>query len=108
MVVGIDGSASSEAALGLAFEEADLRGAALRAVSVWQPSVFMLHGGKGAVQAQRRMLSETMAGWSPWYPDVPPGKFRQDPCGRPRHLRPREWPGPEAAPENGPGEALEQ
>ncbi|WP_442817800.1 universal stress protein [Streptomyces sp. NBC_01591] len=72
LVVGIDGSESSKAkaALGFAFEEADLRGAALRAVSVWQPPVFMLHDEKNAVQAQRRMLSETTASWSPWYPDV--------------------------------------
>lgn len=70
LVVGIDGSESSKVALGLAFEEADLRGAALRAVSVWQPPVFMLHDEKAAVEAQRRMLSETTAGWSLQYPDV--------------------------------------
>ncbi|WP_405890942.1 universal stress protein [Streptomyces sp. NBC_01527] len=70
LVVGIDGSESSKAALGLAFEEADFRGAALRAVSVWQPPVIMLHDAKAAVQAQRRMLSETTAGWSLKYPDV--------------------------------------
>ncbi|WP_413754516.1 universal stress protein [Streptomyces sp. R-74717] len=70
LVVGIDGSESSKAALGLAFEEADLRGAVLRAVSVWQPPVFMLHDEKVAVQAQRRMLSETTAGWPLRYPDV--------------------------------------
>ncbi|MGY3061682.1 nucleotide-binding universal stress UspA family protein [Streptomyces sp. TE3672] len=70
LVVGIDGSESSKAALGLAFEEADLRAAALRAISVWQPPVFMLHDEKDAVQAQRRMLSETTAGWSARYPGV--------------------------------------
>ncbi|MFF2331181.1 MULTISPECIES: universal stress protein [unclassified Streptomyces] len=69
-VVGIDGSESSEAALGLAFEEADLRGAALRTVSVWQPPVVMFHDEQVAVQAQRRMLCETTAGWSSKYPDV--------------------------------------
>ncbi|MGW0962136.1 universal stress protein [Streptomyces gelaticus] len=70
LVVGIDGSEFSKAALGLAFEEADLRGAALRAVSVWQPPIFALHDERDAVQAQRRMLSETTAGWSLKYPDV--------------------------------------
>lgn len=70
LVVGIDGSESSKAALGLAFEEADFRGAALRAVSVWQPPVITLHDAKAAVQAQRRMLSETTAGWSLKHPDV--------------------------------------
>ncbi|MCX4784932.1 universal stress protein [Streptomyces sp. NBC_01221] len=70
LVVGIDGSESSKAALGLAFEEADLRGAALRAVSVWQPPVVMFQDEQVAVQAQRRMLYETTAGWSSKYPDV--------------------------------------
>ncbi|MCX4781545.1 universal stress protein [Streptomyces sp. NBC_01264] len=70
LVVGIDGSESSKAALALALEEADLRGAALRAVSVWQPPVFPFHDEEAAVQAQRRMLSETTAGWSQKYPDI--------------------------------------
>ncbi|AKL64425.1 universal stress protein [Streptomyces sp. Mg1] len=70
LVVGIDGSESSKAALALAFEEADLRGAKLRAVSVWQAPVFLLYDEEVALQAQRRMLSETTAGWSQKYPDV--------------------------------------
>ncbi|MGW7456334.1 universal stress protein [Streptomyces sp. NPDC054797] len=70
LVVGIDGSESSKAALVLALEEADLRGAKLRAVAVWQPPVFLLHDEEVALQAQRRMLSETTAGWSQKYPDV--------------------------------------
>ncbi len=37
LVVGVDGSESSRAALALAFEEADLRRCALRAIAVWQP-----------------------------------------------------------------------
>uniref|UniRef100_A0AAU2K1Z1 Universal stress protein n=1 Tax=Streptomyces sp. NBC_00049 TaxID=2903617 RepID=A0AAU2K1Z1_9ACTN len=69
VVVGVDGSDSSRAALALAFEEADLRGAALRAVAVWQPPVFSLHE-EVALQGQRRMLSEATAGWSQKYPDV--------------------------------------
>lgn len=70
LVVGIDGSESSNAALALAFEEADLRGAALRAIAVWQPPVFLLHDEEVALQAQRRMLSEATAGWSQKYLDV--------------------------------------
>ncbi|MGW0752501.1 universal stress protein [Streptomyces sp. NPDC002587] len=70
LVVGIDGSESSKAALALAFEEADLRGAKLRAVSVWQAPVFLLHDEEEALQAQRRMLAETTAGWTQKYPDV--------------------------------------
>ncbi|MFE0657270.1 universal stress protein [Streptomyces sp. NPDC058876] len=70
LVVGIDGSESSRAALALAYEEADLRGAVLRAVAVWQPPVFLLHDEEVALRAQRRMLYETTAGWSQKYPDV--------------------------------------
>ncbi|MFI1280891.1 universal stress protein [Streptomyces sp. NPDC020858] len=71
VVVGIDGSASSKAALALAFEEADLRGAALRAIAVWQPPAFLFQDDEeAALQAQRRMLSEATAGWSQKYPDV--------------------------------------
>ncbi|WP_328924013.1 universal stress protein [Streptomyces sp. NBC_00190] len=70
LVVGIDGSESSKAALALAFEEADLRGAALRAIAVWQPPHFPLYDEEAALRAQRRMLSETTAGWSQKYPDV--------------------------------------
>ncbi|WP_405445898.1 universal stress protein [Streptomyces erythrochromogenes] len=70
LVAGIDGSESSKAALAVAFEEADLRGAKLRAVSVWQPPLFLLHDEEAALQGQRRMLSETTAGWSQEYPDV--------------------------------------
>ncbi|MFE9255213.1 universal stress protein [Streptomyces sp. NPDC006879] len=70
LVVGIDGSESAKAALALALEEADLRGAALRAVSVWQPPLFPFRDEEAELQAQRRMLSETTAGWSQKYPDV--------------------------------------
>lgn len=70
LVVGVDGSASSRAALALAFEEADLRRCALRAVAVWQPPVFTLHTGDTLFHAERRLLSETTAGWAEKYPDV--------------------------------------
>ncbi|WP_330334886.1 universal stress protein [Streptomyces sp. NBC_00536] len=70
LVVGIDGSESSKAALAVAFEEAGPRGAELRAVSVWHPPLFVLQEEEAAVRAQRRLLSETTAGWSQNYPDV--------------------------------------
>ncbi|MFE6155908.1 universal stress protein [Streptomyces sp. NPDC057889] len=70
LVVGIDGSESSKAALGLALEEAALRGAELHAISVWQPPVLLPHDEESAQQAQRRMLSEATAGWSQKYPDI--------------------------------------
>lgn len=71
LVIGVDGSPHSQAALAFAFEEAALRGAALRAIAVWQPPVFALHGEEAALQAQRALLAETTAGWSEKYPDVP-------------------------------------
>ncbi|MGW7311328.1 universal stress protein [Streptomyces sp. NPDC054835] len=70
LVVGVDGSESSRAALAWAFEEADLRRCALRAVAVWQPPVFTLHGGDTLFSAERRLLSETTAGWAERHPDV--------------------------------------
>ncbi|WP_406090299.1 universal stress protein [Streptomyces sp. NBC_01013] len=70
LVVGVDGSESSKEALTFAFEEADLRGCALRALAVWQPQVFSLRRGDEHLQAERRLLSETVAGWAEKYPDV--------------------------------------
>ncbi|MGW6484024.1 universal stress protein [Streptomyces sp. NPDC055059] len=70
VVVGIDGSESSKAALAFAYAEADLRGAELRAISVGQTPVFRLHDEEAALQSQRRMLHETTAGWPEKYPDV--------------------------------------
>ncbi|MFF3171958.1 universal stress protein [Streptomyces sp. NPDC057900] len=70
LVVGVDGSESSKAALVLAFEEAALRGCALRAIAVWQPPAFSLHRGDESLRAERRLLSETLAGWAEKYPDV--------------------------------------
>ncbi|MFF3608408.1 universal stress protein [Streptomyces sp. NPDC002463] len=70
LAVGVDGSESSRAALAWAFEEADLRRCALRAIAVWQPPVFSLHSGDTLFHTERRLLSETTAGWSQKYPDV--------------------------------------
>ncbi|WP_327418600.1 universal stress protein [Streptomyces sp. NBC_01233] len=70
VVAGIDGSASATAAVAFAFDEADLRGAALRVVCVWQRPVIMLDGEEVALRAQRSLLSETTAGLSDKYPDV--------------------------------------
>ncbi|MFJ6479845.1 MULTISPECIES: universal stress protein [unclassified Streptomyces] len=70
VVVGLDGSASATAALAFAFDEADLRGAALRVVCVWQPALFMPNDEEVALRAQRALLSEATAGLSDKYPDV--------------------------------------
>lgn len=70
LVVGVDGSQSSKSALALAFEEADLRGCALRAIAVWQSPVFSFHRDDTVFQAERRLLSATVAGGAEKYPDV--------------------------------------
>ncbi|MFJ7265316.1 universal stress protein [Streptomyces sp. NPDC099050] len=70
LVVGVDGSESSKTAMALAFQEASLRGCELHAISVWQPPVFSFQNETAAVGAQRRMLTETAAGWAHEYPDV--------------------------------------
>jgi nucleotide-binding universal stress UspA family protein len=76
VVVGIDGSPTSEAALAFAFEAADLRGVPLVAVHTW--SDYQLESTIGAVLEgeaidgdERRLLAERLAGWSEKYPDVP-------------------------------------
>jgi nucleotide-binding universal stress UspA family protein len=79
VVVGVDGSSGSAAAVGFAFDEADARGVPLTAVYAWEaPPRHNL--GPGArwrddpVQAQHeadRVLAEAVAGWAEKYPDVP-------------------------------------
>lgn len=78
IVVGVDGSAAGEAAVGLAFAEADLRGCNLVAVHAWSwpvahdashalPVVF----DEDAIQAgAERLVSEALAGWRERYPGV--------------------------------------
>ncbi|MCC0094484.1 universal stress protein [Streptomyces flavotricini] len=70
VVAGVDGSASATAALAFAFDEADLRGAALRVVCVWQRPLIMMDEEEVALRAQRTLLSEATAGLSEKYPDV--------------------------------------
>ncbi|MET3982814.1 universal stress protein [Streptomyces sp. PvR034] len=70
VVVAVDGSESSKAALAVAFEEASVRGCALRAISVWHQPLLSFQDENAGLQAQRRTLSETVAGWSQKYPDV--------------------------------------
>ncbi|MET9046498.1 universal stress protein [Streptomyces sp. NPDC004362] len=70
VVVGVDGSAPSVAAVEFAFEEAALRGAAVRALHVRHPGPL---AGADADTAQRegdRLLSGTMAGPGATHPDV--------------------------------------
>ncbi|MGW0885993.1 universal stress protein [Streptomyces sp. NPDC002671] len=69
-VVGVDGSEHSAAAVDLAFEEAALRGAELRALYVWQPGPLRILDEHEPQQEYRRLLSETVAGRHARYPDV--------------------------------------
>lgn len=70
VVVGVDGSESSRAAVAFAVEEAALRGAALRALWVWRRPVVSFADETEGLDERRRLLSETVAGWAEKYPDV--------------------------------------
>ncbi len=75
VVVGVDGSAVSEAALAFAFEEAAARQAQLHAVHVWWASAFeeslgsLVDWDAVAVEEQA-VLAERLAGWGAKYPEV--------------------------------------
>lgn len=78
VVVGVDGSPLSDAALGQAFEEAALRGAPLVAVHAWYDNEAIADVIDGArfgnvvpvADIERQVLTESIAGWSEKYPDV--------------------------------------
>ncbi|MFC7448206.1 universal stress protein [Rhodococcus daqingensis] len=78
VVVGVDGSEVSEAAVAVAFEEAATRHASLIAVHVWSDvSVQPCLGAtaddphwSGIQSFEEAVLSERLAGWTERYPDV--------------------------------------
>jgi nucleotide-binding universal stress UspA family protein len=79
VVVGVDGSEASEAAVELAFEEASLRGVDLVAVHTWteyaSDSAYayarqFVRDWDAIEGKQREMLAERLAGWQEKYPDV--------------------------------------
>ncbi|WP_305094134.1 universal stress protein [Prescottella sp. R16] len=78
VVVGIDGSPTSERATAVAFEEAALRGVPLVAIHAWSDTPHgTLAGGRNAIRdprafedAEHEVLSERLAGWCERYPDV--------------------------------------
>ncbi|WP_426567932.1 universal stress protein [Streptomyces canus] len=69
-VVGVDGSPRSAAVVDVAFEEAALRGALLRALYVWHPPLLGVLDEEAAVRECRRVLSETVAGRTATHPEV--------------------------------------
>ncbi|PRX45205.1 nucleotide-binding universal stress UspA family protein [Prauserella shujinwangii] len=79
VVVGVDGSEASSAAVELAYEEASLRGAPLIAVHTWSDAAFdttlqayPLAADPARVDEEERLtLAEQLAGWQEKYPDVP-------------------------------------
>lgn len=76
IVVGLDGSPQSEAALAFAVEAAVAHRAPLRAVRAWLDSVVPYVVSRPTdwdevAAQQQNMLSEQLAGWREKYPDLP-------------------------------------
>ncbi|MGW5740481.1 universal stress protein [Amycolatopsis sp. NPDC003861] len=78
VAVGIDGSPNSEQAIGVAFEEASLRGVPLVAVHAWNDITYEDTRGTARIltqpesleEGEDRLLTERLAGWPEKYPDV--------------------------------------
>lgn len=81
VVVGVDGSSTSEAAVTFAYEEAALSGARLVAVEVRRPH----HAARNGFYEEARLeLAEALAGWHEKYPQV--DVEREVFTGYPAHL----------------------
>jgi nucleotide-binding universal stress UspA family protein len=75
IVVGVDGTPLSEAALAFAFEAASTRHARLVAVHTWldalaDPEMAPLIDWRGLTEDETVALAERLAGWGEKYPDV--------------------------------------
>lgn len=78
VVVGVDGSPTSEAALAFAFETASMREAGLTVVMCWQDLMMANAYGSSRFtvdweqvgEDERRLLAQRLAGWQEKYPDV--------------------------------------
>jgi nucleotide-binding universal stress UspA family protein len=76
VVLGVDGSSTSEAAIGFAFEAAAARKVAVVAVHTWSgmvfdPSAVPMGIDWAAIEnAERELLARQLAGWSEKYPDT--------------------------------------
>ncbi|MET9492965.1 universal stress protein [Nocardia sp. NPDC006630] len=95
VVVGVDGSAVSDAAIGAAFAEAAERGVELIAAHTWSDWTFGTFAGEASELSLDEMqnveeivLSERLAGWQEKYPEVHIGRrvYFSEPA---RHLQ--EW-----------------
>ncbi|MDV6304201.1 MULTISPECIES: universal stress protein [Rhodococcus] len=91
ILVGIDGSATSEVAVEQAFDLASLLGVPMIAALAWsslsQGAALSLPGSPDSAEIereQRMLLSECLAGWSEKYPDVSVEHIVQQ--GNPAHL----------------------
>jgi nucleotide-binding universal stress UspA family protein len=75
VVLGVDGSPTSEAAIAFAYESASVRNVSLLAVHTWLDQVFdpalvpMLDWDSIETE-ERQVLSQRLAGWGQKYPDV--------------------------------------
>lgn len=76
IVLGVDGSATSEAAVEFAFDEADRRSVPLRAVLAWDDAEVrgLVAAGRLLDQVEddraHAVIAEQLAGWREKYPDV--------------------------------------
>jgi nucleotide-binding universal stress UspA family protein len=79
VLVGVDGSAHSTAALGFAFDHAAAHGRPLVALYAWRalppgnlgPVTVWHYDPDQAAQEAARLLAEQLAGWADKYPDLP-------------------------------------
>ncbi|GAA1025360.1 MULTISPECIES: universal stress protein [Amycolatopsis] len=92
VVVGVDGSACSDAVIEAAFEEAGFRQVPLLAVHAWidvvydsaESSARLMPQWESLQPAEERLLAQRLAGWQEKYPDVEVRrKLVRD---RPRHV----------------------
>jgi nucleotide-binding universal stress UspA family protein len=72
VLVGVDGSAASEEATAVAFDEASRRGVGLVAMHAWTDVGFPAIGSdwERYDEGGHRILAERLAGWQERYPDV--------------------------------------